>query len=194
MDLCIFHGNFFQNCFPEFAHILQVEFLTVCAGFVSRPPSGERFQHRVLCCFRKKTVDEKFAERVFSRLWSSLKAHIFHVFHWNFTRKCHLEFAHILHAKFLTVLWSMVSPRLGPLESGVGRARSTGDLRNCCFGGMGRISEGETFDLTDPTVKSRSLLRNSDSVQIICSRFLSIPLKQRICAFAYLPVKENIVF
>ena len=30
MELCIFHGNSFQNGFPEFAHILQVEFLTVC--------------------------------------------------------------------------------------------------------------------------------------------------------------------
>ena len=29
---------------------------------------------------------------------------------------------------------------------------------------MGRISEGETFDLTEPPVKSWSLLRNSDSV------------------------------
>ena len=29
MEFCIFHGNSFQNGFPEFAHILQVEFLTV---------------------------------------------------------------------------------------------------------------------------------------------------------------------
>ena len=29
MGFCIFHGNFFQNCFPGSAHILQVEFLTV---------------------------------------------------------------------------------------------------------------------------------------------------------------------
>ena len=30
MDFCILHGNFFQNWFPGFAHILHVEFLTVC--------------------------------------------------------------------------------------------------------------------------------------------------------------------
>ncbi len=29
IDFCIFQGNFFQNCFPGSAHILQVEFLTV---------------------------------------------------------------------------------------------------------------------------------------------------------------------
>ena len=29
MDFCIFYGNFFQNWFPGFAHILHVEFLTV---------------------------------------------------------------------------------------------------------------------------------------------------------------------
>ena len=29
MEFCIFHGNSFQNGFPEFAHILHVEFLTV---------------------------------------------------------------------------------------------------------------------------------------------------------------------
>ena len=26
MEFCIFHGNSFQNGFPEFAHILQVEY------------------------------------------------------------------------------------------------------------------------------------------------------------------------
>ena len=29
MDFCILHGNFFQNWFPGFAHILHVGFLTV---------------------------------------------------------------------------------------------------------------------------------------------------------------------
>ena len=46
MEFCIFHGNFFQNGFPEFAHILQVEFLTVIgpravSGLASRSsPTG----------------------------------------------------------------------------------------------------------------------------------------------------------
>ena len=51
------------------------------------------------------------------------------------------------------------TPRNAAPGSRPGAAKSTP-----AGGGMARISEGETFDLTEPPVKSWSLLRNSDSV------------------------------